>query len=45
MHRRRRNLIAIGFVAFLAAWFAWKVLLTSSKIPASAPAAGTQRPM
>jgi hypothetical protein len=45
MHRRRRNLIAIGFVAFLAAWLAWKVLLTKSKIPASPPAARTARPM
>jgi hypothetical protein len=44
MHRRRRNLIAIGVVAFLAAWLAWKVLLTSSKIPASPPAAGAARP-
>jgi len=45
MHRRRRNLIAIGFVAFLAGWLAWKVLLTKSKIPASPPAARTERPM
>src|SRR5262249_50422633 len=44
MHRRRRNLIAIGFVTFLAGWLAWKVLLTKSKIPASPPAARTERP-
>ena len=36
MQRRRWNLIAIGVVAFLAAWMAWKVLLTSSEIPAIA---------
>jgi hypothetical protein len=45
MHRRRRNFIAIGFVALLAGWLAWKVMLTKSKIPASPPAAGTERPM
>jgi hypothetical protein len=45
MQRRRRTLIAVGFVAFLAGWLAWKVLLTKSKIPASAPVAGTTRPM
>jgi hypothetical protein len=45
MHRRRRNLVAIGFVALLAGWLAWKVLLTKSKIPASPPAARTERPM
>jgi len=44
MHRRRRNLIAIGFVALLAGWLAWKVLLTKSKIPVSPPAARTERP-
>ena len=33
----RRRLIAIGVFVCLAGWLAWKVLLTKSKLPASAP--------
>ena len=37
MMRRNRSLIVIGFVVFLAAWLAWKVLVTKSKAPPPIP--------
>jgi hypothetical protein len=37
MKGRNRNLMVIGFVIFLAAWLAWKVLVTKSKLPTPVP--------
>jgi len=37
MMRRNRSLIVIGFVVFLAASLAWKVLVTKSKVPTPMP--------
>jgi len=42
MNRRRSTLI-IGVVICLAAWLAWKVLVTKSKLPAPAPVVQGQR--
>src|SRR5262245_718925 len=33
MPGRNRNLIVVGFVLFLAAWLAWKVLHTKADLP------------
>jgi hypothetical protein len=38
MNRRRRTLLAIGVIVGLAAWLAWKVLVTQHKVPAPASA-------
>jgi hypothetical protein len=35
--RRNRALMVIGVVIFLAAWLAWKVLHTASRIPTPVP--------
>ena len=37
MMRRSRGLMVIGVIVFLAAWVAWKVLHTASRIPVPAP--------
>jgi hypothetical protein len=37
MTRRNRGLMIIGFVIFLAAWLAWKVLHTASTIAPPPP--------
>ena len=44
MMRRNRGLMVIGIVIFLAAWLAWKLLHTSSRIPTPPPVSqGNQR--
>jgi hypothetical protein len=37
MKGRNRTLIIVGVVILFAGWFAWKVLLTKSKLPTPAP--------
>jgi hypothetical protein len=35
--RRNRTLVVIGIASCLAAWLAWKVLLTANSLPTPAP--------
>ncbi|MEO8601225.1 MAG: hypothetical protein ABI629_01475 [bacterium] len=37
MKRQHKTLIAVGLVFFLAAWFAWSVLLTADEVSQPPP--------